>query len=223
MENLRGSQGHDPTYQALLDKQPYTAMLDGLVLEVHRNVFPPDLGRCAQNLARLAREYLARAALDMGCGSGFIALSLKRSGVAEVWASDIHRPALECTARNRQLNPHVGPITLIQSDLFDQFPNTIRFDLIVFNQPFGPGREERRCGCGPDGGSAISRRFLRAAPAFLAPGGLVLMAFSDRQAAEHDPRHAADDLGYSVSAILDLEYGQSRNYVYAMRPPGRAP
>ncbi len=219
MENTPGIPSSDPAYQVLLDKQPYTVTLNGLMLEVHRNVFPPDLGRCAQNMARLACEYRPTSALDMGCGSGFIALSLRQAGVADVWASDIHRPAVDCAARNRHLNPHVGPITLIQSDLFDQFPASVRFDLIVFNQPFGPGREERRCGCGPDGGALISRRFLETAPAFLAPGGLVLMAFSDHQADEHDPRHAAADLRYAVSTILDLQYNQSRNFVYSMRPP----
>ena len=54
----------------------------------------------------------------------------------------------------------------------------------------------------------ISRRFLEAAPAFLAPGGQVLMAFSDHQADEHDPRHAAADLGYGVLKVLDLEFSQ---------------
>jgi release factor glutamine methyltransferase len=221
MENIRDALRPDAAYQELLDKQPYTVTLNGLMLEVHRNVFPPDLGRCAQNLARLACEQPARSALDMGCGSGFIALSLKQAGVADVWAADIHSPAIDCTARNRLLNPHVGPITLVQSDLFDQFPASARFDLIVFNQPFGPGRQERRCGCGLDGGGAISRRFLEAARAFLVPGGVVLMAFSDRVASEHDPRHAANELGYAVSTLLDCEYNASRNFIYAMRASGQ--
>lgn len=210
--------GRDIAYQALLDKQPYSVTLDGLTLEVHRDVFPPDLGHCACNMARLARDYPAAAALDMGCGTGFIALSLRRSGIREVWAADIHRPAIVNTQRNLQLNPQVGPITVVQSDLFDAIPPRQRFDLIVFNQPFGPGREARRCGCGPDGGAAISRRFLEAARAFLNPAGVVLMAFSDRQAPEHDPRRAAADTGYQVWTILDLEYNGARNFVYAMRP-----
>jgi release factor glutamine methyltransferase len=223
MESTVRTPRADAAYQALLDKQPYSVALDGLTLEVHRNVFPPDLGRCAQNMARLACEYAARSALDIGCGSGFIALCLKRAGVADVWASDVHQPALDCAGRNQVLNAHVGPITLIQSDLFDRFPDSIRFDLIVFNQPFGPGREERRCGCGPDGGAPISRRFLEAAPAFLHPEGRVLMAFSDHQASEHDPRHAAIELGYAVSTILDLEYDGSRNFIYEMRPARLTP
>lgn len=208
----------DPAYQALLDKAPYTVTLDGLTIEVHRDVFPPDLGHCAGNMARLARGYGATSALDMGCGTGFIALSLKRAGIAEVWASDIHPPAFANTLRNAQLNPQAGPITVVRSDLFGAIPATQRFDLIVFNQPFGPGREERRCGCGPDGGAEICRRFLAAARAHLAPGGTVMMAFSDRQAPEHDPRHAAAAAGYDVETILDQHYDGARNVIYAMRP-----
>ncbi len=213
----------DPAYQELLDKQPYTVTLDGLMLEVHRNVFPPDLGRCAQSMAHLACRYPAATALDMGCGSGFLALSLKRAGIGDVWGSDIHQPAVDCAARNAQLNRHVGPITLLRSDLFDQFPDSLRFDLIVFNQPFGPGRAQRRCGCGPDGGAEICRRFLAAAPAHLSPAGVVMMAFSDRQTAEHDPQRAAAELGYGVMTLLDLEYNGARNFVYEMRPPSTMP
>lgn len=218
MEATRGTMRPDPAYQTLVDKQPYTVGLDGFTLEVHRDVFPPDLGRCAQNMARLACAEPVRSALDMGCGSGFIALSLKRAGVAEVWAADIHRPAVRCAARNLELNAQVGPITLLHSDLFDQFPRAARFDLIVFNQPFAPGRPQRRFGCGPDGGAAISHRFLEAARGFLAPGGRVLMAFSDRNAPEHDPSHAAEALDYEVATLLDLHYNDARNFIYAMRP-----
>ena len=64
---------------------------------------------------------------------------LKRSGIPEVWGADIHQPAVECAAKNVAQNPAVGPIQLLQSDLFSQFPAGVRFDLIIFNQPFGPG------------------------------------------------------------------------------------
>lgn len=89
------------------------------------------------------------------------------------------------------MDPDVGPISLLQS-----------------------------CGRGSEGGGAISRRFLEAVPAFLAPGGWVLMALSNHQADEHDPRHAASHLGYAVTKVLDLEYNQSRNLIYAMQPQG---
>jgi hypothetical protein len=44
------------------------------------------------------------------------------------------------------------------------------------------------------------------------------MAFSDRNAPQHDPSHAAEALGYEVATLLDLHYNDARNFIYAMRP-----
>jgi release factor glutamine methyltransferase len=208
----------------LLARQPYTVTLDGLVLTVDEDVFPPDLGRCARNMARIGGELGARRALDMGCGSGYLALALKQRGIPEVWAVDVHSPALACTARNLERNRRVGRIALVQSDLFEAIPASARFDLIAFNQPFAPGDTSAPCGCGPDGGYAITRRFLEAIPARLRPGGTALMAFSDRADAVHDPALVARELGYRVTTLLHAYYGESNNLVYAIRPAGgRAP
>jgi release factor glutamine methyltransferase len=154
----------------------------------------------------------------MGCGSGYLALSLKRSGVPEVWASDIHGPAVECTRKNVKQNEAVGPVHVVQSDLFENIPATIKFDLIVFNQPFGPGQGDTVCGCGPDGGYQITRRFLLQAADRLTPDGVVMMAFSDREPAINSPDRVAAELGYPVSVLLDKYYGGANNYIYEIRP-----
>lgn len=207
-----------PEFQALLDRQPYDLVLNGLRLTVDRDVFPPDPGRCAQNMAKLARHHAAWSALDMGCGSGYLALSLKRGGVPHVWAADIHPRTVECARKNLAQNPELGPVTVVQSDLFEAVPESQKFDLIVFNQPFGPGPEERVCGCGPDGGSAICHRFRQSAPAYLAENGVTMMAISDRAAPRHDPRRAAAELGLIVKVLLHQFYNQTNNFIYAIRP-----
>jgi release factor glutamine methyltransferase len=211
-----------PEFQRLIDRQPYSVTLDGLRLTVDKDVFPPDLGRCAQNLARLAARYAPRVALDMGCGSGYLALALKRNGAGQVWAADLHPPAVACARKNVEQNPDVGPITVVRSDLFEQIPPSVTFDLILFNQPFGPGDERRVCGCGPDGGYQISKRFLVEAPARLSPGGVALMPFSDREPPENDPRRVAEELGYPVATLLHLYYNEANNYIYEIRPARRA-
>lgn len=207
-----------PEFKELLDRQPYSVVLDGLRLTVERDVFPPDLGQCAQNVARLSRVYAARSALDMGCGSGYLALCLKRGGVPEVWASDIHAPAVACARANVAQNAEVGPITTVQSDLFENIPTGKRFDLIIFNQPYGPGPTERVCGCGPDGGYEICKRFLLAAPGHLTEAGVIVMSFSDREDARHDPKRVAEELGYSVTTILHKYYNLANNFIYEIRP-----
>jgi release factor glutamine methyltransferase len=214
----RPTQKIHPEFQRYIDKQPYSVVLDGLRFTIEKDVFPPDMGQCSLNLARLAQDYHAQTALDMGCGSGYLALSLKRSGVPEVWASDIHGPAVECARRNVKLNEAVGPVHVVQGDLFEGIPDTLKFDLIVFNQPFGPGQGDTVCGCGPDGGYQISRRFLLQAPDRLNPGGVVMMAFSDREPVVNSPDRVADELGYPVKVILNKYYGEANNTIYEIRP-----
>jgi release factor glutamine methyltransferase len=211
-----------PELAELLARQPYTVNLDGLVLEVHEDVFPPDLGRCARNMARLCARYAPTAALDVGCGSGYLALSMKRDGAAEVWASDIHPAAVECARRNVRRNAGVGPVQVVESDLFAALPRHLRFDLVTFHQPYAPSDgDEGLCGCGPDGGYGVTRRFLLAAPEFVAPGGAIMMAFSDRAAAVNDPKRIANELGYRVRTLLDEVYSASRNWIYELSPATR--
>ena len=209
-------------FQHYIDQQPYSVVLDGLRFTIDHDVFPPDMGKCSQNLARIAADYHAQTALDMGCGSGYLALSLKRSGVPEVWASDIHGPAIECARRNAKLNERVGPVHVVQGDLFENVPAAVKFDLVVFNQPFGPGQGDTVCGCGPDGGYEITKRFLLQAADRLTPDGVVVMAFSDREPAVNSPDRVAAELCYPVKVLLHEYYGEANNYIFEIHPLHRA-
>ena len=207
-----------PEFAQLLELQPYTVVIDGLLITVDEDVFPPDLGRCARNMAKIGAEYRPRRALDMGCGSGYLALALKQQGVPDVWALDVHEPAISCARRNHEQNPHVGPLTIAVSDLFDAVPAGLQFDLVTFNQPFAPAATEALCGCGSDGGYEISRRFLVEARSRLAPGGTVVMPFSDRAPPGNDPALVARELGYETRTLLHAYYEESNNFIYEIRP-----
>ena len=204
-------------FARLLELQPYTVVMDGLAISVDEDVFPPDLGRCARNLVKICAEYRPRRALDMGCGSGYLALALKQQAVPDVWALDVHEPAIRCTRKNLDQNPHVGPVTVAQSDLFDIVPPSVTFDLVVFNQPFAPAAENALCGCGTDGGYEISRRFLLESRPRLSPEGSVLMPFSDRAPRDHDPARVASEVGFATRTLLHAYYEESDNFIYEMR------
>jgi len=208
-------------FARLLELQPYTVVIDGLVITVEEDVFPPDLGRCAQNMAKICAEYEPRRALDMGCGSGYMALALKQQGVRDVWALDVHEPAIRCTRKNLDQNPHVEPPRVTRSDLYEAVPPSVTFDLVVFNQPFAPATKHAICGCGFDGGYEITRRFLVESRSRVASGGSVMMAFSDRAPREHDPAGVARELGYETRTLLHAYYEESDNFIYEIRPGGR--
>ena len=205
-------------FRDFIERQPYSVTLDGLRLTVDKDVFPPDMGRYARSLANISRRYGPEHALDMGCGTAYIALLLKKSGVPDVWAVDIDAPAIACARSNAAQNNEMGPINVVQSDLFDDLPSSIKFDLIVFNQPFGPGDGQRICGCGSDGGYNICRRFLMESQAHLSENGILLMPFSDREAPQHSPRSVAEELGYPVATLHHEYYSDSNNYIFEIRP-----
>jgi len=61
------------------------------------------------------------------------------------WGADT---AVDYAHKNVQLIEAVRPVHVVQSDLFENIPATLKSDLIVFKQPFGPGQEDTVCGCG---------------------------------------------------------------------------
>ena len=74
--------------------------------------------------------------LDIGTGSGCIALSLAQAlPSAQIYALDIANSALELAQKNAELN-QIKNITFLQSDLFSNLPADIKFDLIVSNPPY---------------------------------------------------------------------------------------
>ncbi len=73
--------------------------------------------------------------LDLCCGSGAIAIALKKERPSwEVYASDISDQALNL-ARENAKNNHLD-IGFRKGDLFDAFDNDEKFDLIVCNPPY---------------------------------------------------------------------------------------
>jgi release factor glutamine methyltransferase len=87
---------------------------------------------------RLLLRYIAalplknRSFLELGAGSGLIALFAAREG-AQVMASDINTVATHSLEMNSQSNRI--PITVIKSDLFTNIPPQA-FDIIAINPPY---------------------------------------------------------------------------------------
>ena len=77
--------------------------------------------------------------LDLGCGSGAIALTLAaRSPKATVYAIDVNERAIALTASNAKVN-NLSNITVL---LPTSVPQDLRFDLIWSNPPIRIGKNE---------------------------------------------------------------------------------
>ena len=91
-----------------------------------------------EHAVEVALQEPASRILDVGCGSGAIAITLRLESGAEVWGSDISMPALRVAAENaRTLGARVA---LVICDLDAAFADRA-FDLIVSNPPYVPDAE----------------------------------------------------------------------------------
>ena len=87
-----------------------------------------------------------RNVLDMGTGTGIIALFLQEikkyfsKFTTKIFASDISDAAIRCATLNERANNYKDSLTFITSDLFRKFPPNLQhsFDIIVFNPPYLP-------------------------------------------------------------------------------------
>ncbi len=76
--------------------------------------------------------------LDLGCGSGAIALTMAlRSPGARVWAVDVNARALELTAANAARNG-----LAVRTELPDGVPENVRFATIWSNPPIRIGKAQ---------------------------------------------------------------------------------
>lgn len=128
------------------------------------------------------------AVLDLGTGSGCIAVSLAHQCPgARVTAVDISPDALAVARRNAEQHGVADRVAFLGGDLFAPLPAGATFDLIVSNPPYiAPGElaglapevrdHEPRVALdgGPDG-LAFYRRIAADAGRFLKPGGLLLV------------------------------------------------
>lgn len=139
----------------------------------------------------LAQVQPGSRVLDLCCGSGCLAISVKLAQPkALVFACDISTAAIALTRRNAQ---RLGAeIDIRQGDLFAPFSG-LRFDVILSNPPYIPARdmdslqEEVKqepalaLEAGPDG-LDFYRRIIAKSTEYLLPGGHLLLELGDHQA-----------------------------------------
>lgn len=199
-----------------LNREPLQYILGETVFMGHVLKCRPPVLIARNDTEALAEQALSRLlpgmrALDLCCGSGAIAVSLKKGcPQAEVLAGDISLEAAQLTRENAAM--HGLRVDVRQGDLFAPFAGE-RFDLICCNPPYIPEKElpglqdevqyepMLALDGGPDG-LTFYRRVVAQAPAFLPPGGWLLFEVGDGQAphvsamaqVEFDPPTVYDDM-----------------------------
>ncbi len=149
-----------------------------LIFDINDNVYEPaeDSFLFADNLHVAAGE----AVLDLGTGSGILAVSAAKQG-GNVLAVDVNPYAVRYAKTNAKLNGVGDKIGFIQTDLFAALTERVRFDVVLFNAPYLPseaGEDATWIGkswAGGVDGRVIVDRFINMVPAYLKPSGRVLL------------------------------------------------
>ncbi|MFM1873429.1 MAG: hypothetical protein RL398_2851 [Planctomycetota bacterium] len=116
-------------------------------------------------------------AIDVGTGSGVLALQMAKAGFRQVLATDINPNAIESVARQLRRLPVPPPIELQHADLLGADRGPI--DLIVSNPPWMKGEVGRTLDLAMYFQDGFFERFYAQALQRLAPDGRIVFVFSN--------------------------------------------
>nr|CAD27648.1 AtaP5 protein [Saccharothrix mutabilis subsp. capreolus] len=176
----------EETLRRALDEPdfPDTFSLLGREWRLHRGVFPGTITAATEVMASVLPYPRGGSFLEIGCGSGVIAVTAALSGAARVTAVDINDRAVANTAENARFHGVEDKVTVLHGDLFEAVPPTDRFDVIFWNVPwtwvpedFSMSTELHSAVFDPD--YRAQARFIAEAGAHLADGGRTLIGTAD--------------------------------------------
>lgn len=159
--------------------------------------------------------------LDIGTGSGAIAVSLKEScPLWQVTASDLSVDAIELARENAKLNQ--VDISFIQSDVFENISGS--FDIIVSNPPYISENDKNEVGLNvlasepkmalfaDEDGLAIYRQIIERAAKHLSPQGKLYFEIGYKQGSDLKKLLSLHFPDKSVRVLKD-QFGQDRMVV----------
>lgn len=113
----------------------------GLRFDVNKKVLTPRMETeiLVEQVLKAQKNYKNPTILDVGTGSGAIAIAIKKNCEATVTAVDISKTAL-LTAQNNAKKLNVN-VEFIQSNLFESLKKRRKFDIIVSNPPYIPSKD----------------------------------------------------------------------------------
>lgn len=156
----------------------------GLTLLVNPTVFNPRL----HFTSRFFAEYIRRSrvvsgadrVLDVGTGSGLLAISAAMAGARKVTAVDLNPAAVLAARANAAVYGLAARVNVVQGDMFEPLRGE-RFDVILCNPPYLRGEPTSQGTLAYFAGDDLGwlRRFSQGAVDHLNPRGRCLLALTD--------------------------------------------
>ncbi|MFT3826601.1 MAG: methyltransferase [Chitinophagaceae bacterium] len=188
-------------WKYLINHPEYISNLDGQKIWVKDGVFTPDrqITWSSSLLLRNLPDVKGKLVLDIGCGTGVIAIRCALQHAGKVVAADISEAAVINTTINAQLNNVENKLAVVQSDLFEKVEG--RYHYIFGNLPI---LDEVWSGASP----AVNtlKRFLHSGKQFVNPGGKIYFTWASF--APVQPVLAVlDELDYTYKIISYVQNG----------------
>ena len=168
-------------------------------------------------------------AMDIGTGSGAIALSLAQEGpFRRVTATDCSPDALEVARKNAERHGLEGRLRFLEGDLYGALPPGERMDVVVSNPPYVSRREmgelppeilrwepplALKAG---EGGLSVLLRLADGAPSVLRSGGILALEVGADQARAVAERIRSQE-GWEAPLVLRDLTGRDRIVLAARR------
>jgi len=120
------------TVAPVWEKTPADIRLDPSV--IFGSGFHPSTRLCLEGLFKYTAspELAINTALDLGCGTGLLAIAAAKQGVAKITACDNNLLACQVARANCLTNKTANQVTVVETDLRRQCPDT-RVDLVMAN------------------------------------------------------------------------------------------
>lgn len=109
----------------------------GYILNVNKNVLIPrrETEELVEEIIKRSKTFDNPVIIDVGTGSGAIAITLSKELKCRVYASDISDKALEIAKRN-SINNNAN-VTFLEGDMLKPYiENNIKADILVSNPPY---------------------------------------------------------------------------------------
>jgi len=159
------------------------------------------------------RDGDAATALDVGTGSGLLAIVAARIGF-RTDAVDLNPEAVRCARINASLNQLESQLNVYHGDLLEPVAGSM-YDLITFSPPSFRGEPDSNfdlCWRGTD----VFERFATALPASLKPGGLALV-LQTSHGDEAGLLAALGDTQLGIELVARKHFGVEILSVYGLR------
>ena len=153
--------------------------LGPILLRLSSNTFPPST--VSSLMAQAIEVSPDDVVVDVGCGSGILAIIAAKLGAGHVHALDYSPDVVAVGTANAESQGVADKVTFHQGDLFESLPDDLEVDLILGDVSGIPDKLAAASGWFPSKtgggsrGSELPIRMLNEAKRFLKPGGRFLL------------------------------------------------